>query len=62
MRRGNQLNERVELKRGVRQGCVQSQDLYDLYREHTFRPLKEMKGLKVSGVSIKNIRFADGSV
>ena len=55
----NDLSKYVEIKRGVRQGCVLSPDLCSLYREMIMREVKDMDGIKVTGENITNVRYAD---
>ncbi|XP_066950764.1 uncharacterized protein [Macrobrachium rosenbergii] len=47
------------IKRGVRQGCALSPELFNLYSEMIMRDLRDMEGIKVGGVNIDNIRYAD---
>ncbi|KAK3773584.1 hypothetical protein RRG08_022293 [Elysia crispata] len=50
------------IKRGVRQGCVLSPDLFSLYSEMIMRQIEEIEGLKIGGHNINNIRYADDTV
>lgn len=54
----------VEIRRGVRQGCVLSPLLFNLYSEFLFKEaLEDSKdGVKVNGVNINSIRYADDTV
>ena len=55
------LSEWINIKRGVRQGCVLSPDLFSLYTELIMR--KVMEGnFKVNGHTISDIRYADDTV
>jgi len=57
----NELSEYVDIKRGVRQGCVFSPDLFNLYGEKIFREIDELEGVRVGGYNMNNLRFADNS-
>ena len=48
-----------QIKRGVRQGCVMSPDLFNIYSETIFRELEDSPGIKINGEVINNIRYAD---
>ena len=56
------LSCEIMIKRGVRQGCVLSPCLFNLYTEMIFRHIEEMEGVIVGGVSINNLRYADDTV
>ena len=62
MRIGNYLSAFQDIKRGVRQGCVLSPDLFSIYSEITMRALEGMPGIKVGGYNMNNIRYADDTV
>ena len=46
-------------KKGVRQGCVLSPNLYNLYTEEIFREIEGMLGVVIGGVNINNLRYVD---
>ena len=48
-----------EIRRGVRQGCVMSPDFFNLYAEIIMRKLIDLEGIKVGGVNVNNLRYAD---
>ena len=51
-----------DIKRGVRQGCVLSPDLFNMYSEIIMRDLIDLDGIKFGGRNINNIRYADDTV
>ena len=59
IRIGRTTSEPVLIKKGVRQGCVASPDLFNLYQEVIMRGMQKMEGIRVGGVNINNIRYAD---
>ena len=56
------LSGKIMIKRGVRQGCVLSPCLFNLYTEMIFRYIEDMEGVIVGGVNINNLRYADDTV
>ena len=62
MRRDNDLSEYTRKERRMRQGCVFSPDLFNLYSEMILRELEDLPGLVVGGHNINNIRYADDTV
>lgn len=60
----NNMSNTIQIKRGVRQGCVLSPVLFNLYSEAIFQEaLEDMEvGIKVNGVWINNLRYADDTV
>jgi len=65
---GTNLTEPVKIKRGVRQGCVLSPSLFNIYTDHIFREIEtdgdeeRMPGIVVGGHNINNLRYADDTV
>ena len=55
----NGNSDAFNIERGVRQGCVLSPKLFNLYTEPIFRVLEELPGLSVGGKNINNFRYAD---
>ena len=62
VRIGGELSEYKLIKRGVRQGCVMSPDLFNIYSEMISRNLENYPGVKINGENINNIRYADDTV
>ena len=59
---GSKTSEEVPIERGVRQGCVLSPGLFNLYSECITRSIDEADGLSVGGQNINNIRYADDMI
>ena len=53
------ITEEFQVKKGVRQGCVLSPSLFNLYTEKLFREIEDMEGVNVGGHNINNLRYAD---
>ena len=62
MRIDNEFGDSTQIKRGVRQGCVFSPDLFNLYSERIMRELDSAEGFVIGGHNLNNIRFADDAV
>ena len=62
VRVGEEISVWQEIKRGVRQGCVLSPDLFNIYSEVIMRELLELDGIRVGGKNVNNIRYADDTV
>ncbi|GFO41281.1 endonuclease-reverse transcriptase [Plakobranchus ocellatus] len=62
MRIENKTSTFQDIKRGVRQGCVLSPDLFSLYSEIIMRNLENHPGIKVGGQNINNLRYVDDTV
>ena len=61
-RTGHGTTDWFQIGKGVRQGCILSACLFNLYAEHIMRNagLEEAQaGIKIAGRNIKNIRYAD---
>uniref|UniRef100_A0A8D8W5N2 Craniofacial development protein 2 n=2 Tax=Cacopsylla melanoneura TaxID=428564 RepID=A0A8D8W5N2_9HEMI len=56
--------EYVQILRGVRQGCILSPLIFNLYSEKIFREaLKDVdKGISIDGNRLNNIRYADDTI
>lgn len=55
------LTDRVTIKKGVRQGCLVSPMCFNFYSEVILQSVNELcwVGVKISGVRMNNLRFAD---
>ena len=51
-----------KIKRGVRQGCVLSPDLFSLCSEIIMRNIEGQPGIRMGGHNINNLRYADDTV
>ena len=56
------MTSEFKIKKGVRQGCMLSPNLFNLYTERIFREVKDMKGINIGAVNINNLRYADDTV
>ena len=62
MRTEDGLSPEIHIKRGVRQGCVLSPCLFNLYTENIFGAMNTNKGIHIGGTTINNLRYADDTV
>ena len=61
-KRDGEYSEYIKIRRGVRQGCLMSLNLFNYYSEMILRELEEEKGLEVGGENITNLRYVDDTV
>ena len=59
VRINGETSDLFKIQKGVRQGCVLSPDLFNLYSEDIFEHIKDLKGAHINGENITNIRYAD---
>ena len=62
IRIGNDRSNFTKIQRGVRQGCVFSPDLFNIYSEMILRELEGMEGFIIGGHNLNNLRYADDTV
>ena len=59
---GHETTDWFQIGKGVRQGCILSPCLFNLYAEYIMRNagLEEAQaGIKIAGRNINNLRYAD---
>ena len=58
----NDISKPLKIEKDVRQGCVVSPELFNLYKDITYRNIDQRPGIKIGGHTINNIRYADDTV
>ena len=56
------ISEYTSIQRGVRQGCVLSPILFNIYTELIFRQFEHLEGTSIGGRNISNLRYVDDTV
>ena len=59
VRTKTEFSSEFSIKRGVRQGCVLSPNLFNLYTEKIFKEVIDRNGVNIGGMNINNLRYAD---
>ena len=62
VRTGHGITDWFQVRKGVRQGCILSPCLFNLYAEYIMRNVgldEAQAGIKIAGKSINNLRYAD---
>ena len=62
VRTGHRIIDWFHIGKGVRQGCILSPCLFNLYAEHIMRIVgldEAQAGIKIAGRNINNFRYAD---
>ena len=65
VRTGHGTTDWFQIGKGVRQGCILSPRLFNLYAEYIIRNAKLDKaqaGIKIAGRNINNLRYADDTM
>ena len=65
VRTGHGTTDWFQIEKGVRQGCILSLCLFNLYAEYIMRNsgLDEAQaGIKIAGRNINNLRYADDTI
>ena len=62
IRTGHGTTDWFQIGKGVRQGCILSLCLFNLYAEYIIRnagPEEEQAGIKIARINTNNLRYAD---
>ena len=64
VRTGHGPTDWFQIRKGIRQGCILSPCLFNLYEEYIMRNAgldEAQAGIKIAGRNISNLRYADGT-
>ena len=64
VRTGHGTTDRLQIGKGVHQGCILSSCLFNLYAEYIMRNAgldEAQAGIKIAGRNINNLRYADNT-
>lgn len=64
LKQDNNLSPEILIKKGVRQGCILSPILFNIYSEEIFNQISEHTSIsiQINGHRINNIRYADDTI
>ena len=65
VRTGHRTTDWFQMRKGVRQGCISSPCLFNLYAEYIMRNAgldEAQAGIKIPGGNINNLRYADDTI
>ena len=65
VRNGHETMDWFQMGQGVRQGCILSPCLFNLYAEYIMRNARldeAQAGIKIAGRNINNLRYADDTI
>ena len=65
VRTGHGTTDWLQIEKGVRQGCILSPCLFNLYAEYIMQNARldeAQAGIKIAGRNINNLRYADDTI
>ena len=65
VRTGHGITDWFQIGKGVRQGCILSHCLFNLYAEYIMRNTgldEAQAGIKIAGRNLNNLRYADDTI
>ena len=58
-----EIGRDIKVERGVRQGCIISPLLFNLYSEYMIREaMQGVEGIKINEANVTDVRYADDAV